>query len=139
MSFDCETKNCEDISQNCSNEQCFLHRSLELSVNFENGTKILGDMRIHKCHPYINFLQIIISFYEIKSFSVGLNLKVKKNNESIIKLRLIDKSSKYGETVSTLCQNSINKKLSPDSTCAFYGMAVPFRSDITQWLEGLKK
>ena len=108
MYFDFETKNCEDISQNCSNEQCFLHRSLELSVNL-NGTNILGDMRCHRSHAYGNVLEFIISFYELKKFSVGLlNLKVKKNNEKVM-FKIIDKSSKYGETVSTLCQNSITK------------------------------
>ena len=66
MYFDFETKNCEDISQNCSNEQCFLHRSLELSVNL-NGTNILGDMRCHRSHAYGNVLEFIISFYELKN------------------------------------------------------------------------
>ena len=130
MDFDFETKSCEDISQNCSNEQCFLYKSLGLSVEW-NGTKILGDMRFHKCHAYENALQFIISFYEIRHFTVGLNLKMKKNNENIITLKAFDKSSKYGETVSTLCQNSVTKKLSPNSPSAYYGKEVPFLGDIT--------
>ena len=130
MDFDFETKNCEDISQNCSNEQCFLYKSLALSVNL-NGTKIVGDMRFHKCYTNWNVLQFIISFYEVKNFSLGLYLKVKKNNQSIITFRVFDRTSKYGEKVSTLCQNSVTKKLPPDSPSAYYGKEEPFLSDIT--------
>ena len=130
LDFDFETKDCENISQNCANEQCFLYRSIELSVNL-NGTKILGDMRFHQCNAYENALQFIISFYEIRHFSVSLNLKMKKNNGNIIILKAFDKLSKYGETVSILCQNSVTKKLSPNSPSAYYGKEVPFLGDIT--------
>ena len=72
LEIDLNTMDIESISQSCCEEP---FSWVEFSVNL-NGKKILGELWFHPDHNSEKTLEYGISLYEVKSFSLNIELKI---------------------------------------------------------------
>ena len=129
LEVDLSTINCENISLSCCD--CILFRCHEFSIDL-NDKKILGDLWFHARHDYYGILSYGITLYEVRSFSLDIELKfdmIGKNEHQVQKFdRLSDSAGKVSD--SNLISTSATKKISPDALYSDYMDSVDFSSDI---------
>ena len=136
MEVDFETKNCKSMSKKCREkpQPCYLYKFQEFSLNL-NGKKgkntFLGEIWFHASHCDKNILEYGITLYETESFSLELDLKLKRMGKAEINLKIYDAPSNEEGHVSDLIKNSVNKKIHPFESFANYEDIVDLVDDIT--------
>ena len=129
LEVDLKTRNCESMSQSCYEEPCEFYKFHGFSV-YLNGKKILGELWFHAEHDYFGALAYGITLYEVKSFSLDIELKFEMIGKDQIQVQKFDIFSKCARKVSEAPQNSISKKISPDASYSDYDDQVNLGIDI---------
>ena len=131
LEVDLNTRNGENISQTCYQQPCKFNRCHEFLVNLNgNGNQIFGDLWFHVDHDDNYSLEYGITLYEVKSFSVDIELKLKRIGMDEYQVITFDEISNCVGKVSELTPNSVNKKVSPDASFSNYVDTVCFNSGI---------